>query len=55
VRPVRLGSGEPAYLKTTPVPLGPDALAAARRELRFYRDVGSGLAVPTPELLAQHR
>ncbi|HEX3588785.1 MAG TPA: aminoglycoside phosphotransferase family protein [Pseudonocardiaceae bacterium] len=51
VSPVRLASGEPAYLKTTPAPLGPEALAAARRELRFYRHVGPGLAVPTPELL----
>lgn len=52
VRRARLPSGELAYLKTTPASLESSALDAARRELRFYRDVAPDLAVPTPELLA---
>lgn len=52
VHRVRTASGQPAFLKTTPAHLGPDALAAAHRELRFYR-----MPAPpcrTPDLLAWH-
>ena len=36
VHPVRTADGQAAYLKVTPATLGPLALTAARRELRFY-------------------
>ena len=51
---VRTATGRDAYLKTTPVELGPDAVQAARREVRFYRELASGLAGRTPELLASY-
>jgi Ser/Thr protein kinase RdoA (MazF antagonist) len=41
----------PAYLKVTPATVEPQALAAARRELRFYRDIAPRAPVRTPRLL----
>lgn len=46
--------GTSAYLKATPVGAGPTALAAARRELAFYRHVASGLPGVAPQLLETH-
>lgn len=43
--------GQEAWLKTTPAGLGPRALAAARRELLFYRRLAPTLPVRTPRLL----
>jgi Ser/Thr protein kinase RdoA (MazF antagonist) len=43
--------GRPAYLKVTPATLGPHALDAARRELRFYRQLADRVPVQTPPLL----
>ncbi len=40
-----------AYLKITPAVLGPEALEAARRELRFYRQLAAEVPVRTPPLL----
>ncbi|MCP2266329.1 phosphotransferase family protein [Promicromonospora thailandica] len=51
VHQVRTAAGAPAYLKVTPVALGAWAVAAAERELRFYRAVAPTLPVPTPALL----
>jgi hypothetical protein len=48
---VRAAGGRGGYLKVTPAGLGPDALAAARRELRFYQDVAPVVPVRTPTLL----
>ncbi|WP_159450941.1 phosphotransferase family protein [Micromonospora cremea] len=48
---MRTPGGQAAYLKVTPAALGPTALAAARRELRFYRDVAPVTSVRTPRLL----
>ncbi|MFK3978777.1 phosphotransferase family protein [Micromonospora sp. NPDC050397] len=53
-RPVRTATGRNAYLKTTPAGLGPAAVAAARRELTFYREVAARVSVRTPSLLAWH-
>jgi aminoglycoside phosphotransferase (APT) family kinase protein len=54
VRPVRTSEGRKAYLKVTPATLGPQKLAAARRELRFYRELAPATPVPTPALLGGH-
>jgi hypothetical protein len=54
VHRVRTATGRDAYLKTTPAELGPEAVLAARREVRFYRELASGLACRTPELLASY-
>ncbi|SCL21093.1 Phosphotransferase enzyme family protein [Micromonospora pallida] len=43
--------GTDAYLKIAPASLGPEALAAARRELRFYRDLASIVPVRAPRLI----
>jgi Ser/Thr protein kinase RdoA (MazF antagonist) len=43
--------GKTAYLKVTPATLGPQAAAAARRELRFYQDLAGVAPVRTPRLL----
>lgn len=51
VHAVRTTSGQAAYLKVTPTTLGPQALAAARRELRFYKDLAPITTVRTPRLL----
>lgn len=51
VHPVRTVGGEAAYLKVTPVALGARALASARRELRFYRELGPVVPVCVPSLL----
>jgi Ser/Thr protein kinase RdoA (MazF antagonist) len=51
VHRVRTADGLSAYLKVTPVTVGPQALAAARRELRFYRDIAPVAPVRTPGLL----
>ena len=51
VHPVTTADGTPAYLKITPASLGAGALAAARRELRFYRETAAGALVRTPALL----
>jgi Ser/Thr protein kinase RdoA (MazF antagonist) len=51
VRAVRTADGKAAYLKVTPAALGSRTLAAARRELRFYRDLAPLAPVRTPRLL----
>lgn len=51
VQVVRTVGGQPAYLKVTPSTLGPAAVQAARRELRFYREVAPFAPVHTPMLL----
>ncbi|OAH12440.1 phosphotransferase family protein [Streptomyces jeddahensis] len=51
VQAVRTIDAEAAYLKVTPVALGPEALAAARRELRFYQDLAPVAPIRTPRLL----
>ncbi|WP_165362818.1 phosphotransferase family protein [Promicromonospora panici] len=51
VRRVWLPDGGSAYLKVTGAELGGDALAAAGRELRFYRRVGPDAPVCVPPLL----
>jgi aminoglycoside phosphotransferase (APT) family kinase protein len=51
VHAVRTSGGDAAYLKLTPTALGSDALAAARRELRFYRQLAVRVPVRTPRLL----
>jgi aminoglycoside phosphotransferase (APT) family kinase protein len=51
IHAVRTSGGAAAYLKLTPAALGPDALAAARRELRFYRELAARAPVRTPRLL----
>lgn len=51
VHAVRTVNGDAAYLKTTPAALGAQALAAARRELRFYQDLAPVVPVRTPRLL----
>jgi len=51
VHAARTADGFDAYLKLTPAALGPEALAGARRELRFYRDLAPTAPVRTPRLL----
>jgi aminoglycoside phosphotransferase (APT) family kinase protein len=51
VRAVRTTDGQTGYVKVTPAMLGPRALAAARRELRFYQDLAPVAPVRTPRLL----
>ena len=51
VHAVRTSTGAAAYLKLTPVALGSEALAAARRELCFYRQLAARVPVRTPRLL----
>lgn len=51
VRRVWLPDGGSAYLKVTGAELGGDALAAAGRELRFYRGVGPDAPVCVPPFL----
>jgi aminoglycoside phosphotransferase (APT) family kinase protein len=48
---VRTLGGAAAYLKVTPVALGPSALAAAQRELGFYRQLADDMPVRTPRML----
>ncbi|MEV4629581.1 aminoglycoside phosphotransferase family protein [Micromonospora sp. NPDC049523] len=48
---VRTADGQDAYLKVTPAALGRQALAAARRELSFYRYVAPVAPLRTPKLL----
>ncbi|MFD9538574.1 phosphotransferase family protein [Streptomyces sp. NPDC060022] len=48
---MRTAGGQSAYLKLTPAAQGPDALAAARRELLFYRRPAPTAPVRSPELL----
>jgi aminoglycoside phosphotransferase (APT) family kinase protein len=52
IHAVRTADGHLAYLKITPAEHGPQALEAARRELRFYRDLAAAAGVRTPALLA---
>jgi aminoglycoside phosphotransferase (APT) family kinase protein len=47
---VRTADGQGAYLKVTPAMLGPEAIAAALRELRFYQDLAPLAPVRTPRL-----
>jgi Ser/Thr protein kinase RdoA (MazF antagonist) len=51
VLPVATADGRDAFVKLTPVTQGPAALAAARRELRFYRSLAPTVPVMTPTLL----
>jgi aminoglycoside phosphotransferase (APT) family kinase protein len=51
VHAVSTSTGDAAYLKLTPMALGSEALAAARRELRFYRRLAATVPVRTPRLL----
>ncbi|MFG3685294.1 phosphotransferase family protein [Micromonospora sp. NPDC047740] len=51
VRAVRASDGHAAYLKVTPATLGAPAIAAARRELRFYAEVAPIAPVRAPRLL----
>ncbi|MCW3819340.1 aminoglycoside phosphotransferase family protein [Micromonospora sp. DR5-3] len=48
---VRTSDGRAAYLKVTPATLGPQAIAAARRELRFYTEIAPVAPVRAPRLL----
>ncbi|GAB2982749.1 hypothetical protein GCM10023080_056150 [Streptomyces pseudoechinosporeus] len=48
---MRTVDGQGAYLKVTPAVLGPEAIAAARRELRFYQRLAPLAPVRTPRLL----
>jgi hypothetical protein len=45
VHRARTAGGEAAYLKVTPASLGAETLDGARRELRFYRRLGSSWVV----------
>jgi Ser/Thr protein kinase RdoA (MazF antagonist) len=47
----RMNGDRSAYLKITPAALGPGALDAARRELRFYLQLAAEVPVQTPPLL----
>jgi aminoglycoside phosphotransferase (APT) family kinase protein len=51
VHRVRTAAGEPAYLKVTPAALGEEAVDAAERELRFYRQFAPTVPVATPAVL----
>ncbi|RKN03823.1 aminoglycoside phosphotransferase family protein [Streptomyces radicis] len=51
VHTVRAEGGEVAYLKVTGAEAGRGPLAAARRELRFYRELAPIVPVRTPRLL----
>lgn len=51
VHEVRTADGSAAYLKVVPATSSPDALAVARRELSFYRDIAPAAPVSTPALL----
>lgn len=51
VHAVRTAEGAAAYLKVTPASSGSEALALARRELRFYRGLAPVAPVRTPRLL----
>lgn len=51
VHRVRTAGGQAAYLKVTPSTLDSRAVAAARRELRFYREIAPFAPVLTPRLL----
>jgi Ser/Thr protein kinase RdoA (MazF antagonist) len=51
VHRARTLGGRAAYLKLTPAVLGPETLDAARRELRFYRQLAAEVPVQTPPLL----
>ncbi|BCJ47929.1 hypothetical protein GCM10010168_22880 [Actinoplanes ianthinogenes] len=51
IHPVRTAAGTPAFLKVTPAALGPEARAAAERELRFYREIAPAVPLRTPRLL----
>jgi aminoglycoside phosphotransferase (APT) family kinase protein len=51
VHTVRTADGDAAYLKVTPRAVGLEALAAARRELRFYQELAPVVPVRTPRLL----
>jgi Ser/Thr protein kinase RdoA (MazF antagonist) len=51
VHRVRMSGDRAAYLKITPAVLGPEALDAARRELRFYQHLAAEVPVQTPPLL----
>ncbi len=51
VRRVRTDSDLDAYFKVVPATSGPDAMAAARRELAFYRELAPTAPISTPALL----
>lgn len=51
VHRVRTAGGAAAFVKLVPSALGPDALAAARRELRFYRELAPAAPIRTPAML----
>jgi len=51
VYPVRTVDGRQAYLKVTPSTHDTQGVEAARRELRFYRELAPVAPVPTPTLL----
>lgn len=51
VHHARTPGGQAAYLKVTGAALGSAALKAARRELRFYRQLAAEVPVRTPPLL----
>jgi len=51
VHRARAPGGRAVYLKITPAILGPEALDAACRELRFYRQLAAEVPVRTPPLL----
>lgn len=48
---VQTASGQLAYLKVTAAALGSEALATAKRELRFYRQLAPSVPIRTPPLL----
>jgi aminoglycoside phosphotransferase (APT) family kinase protein len=51
IHAARTADGQDAYLKLSPATQGPDAVAAARRELRFYQHLAATAPVHTPKLL----
>lgn len=55
VHRVVLSGGVPAYLKVTPAGPGGGVVAAAERELRFYRELGPVVPVRVPALLGALR
>lgn len=51
VQPVTTSSGRRAFLKLTSTSQGAEPVAAAKRELRFYRDLSAQLPCRTPDLI----
>lgn len=52
VHAARTAAGQRVFVKITATGQGPDAMAAARRELRFYQHLAPAAPVRTPRLLS---